>query len=139
MANNTQIFFILSCSLNIIAGLLHLWVIIKGPDGYRRFGAGEKMARMAEKGRLYPHLITLTIATVLFFFAYLCLSEIGMVPAVPFARYLLWILTAVYLIRGFIPLLTYRWVPLFQTQFFIISSVIVLGMGGTHFAALLTS
>jgi len=112
-------------------------VIIKGGDGYRQYGAGERLARMAEQGRLYPHVLTLAIASALFFFAYLCLSQIDVVPAPPLAREILWALTAVYVVRGLVPLLSYRWVALFQTRFFVISSIIVLGFGGVHLAALL--
>ena len=132
-----DVYFALACGLNGIAASLHLWVIVEGADGYRRFGAGEKMARMAEQGRIYPHVITFFIAGALFFFAYLCLSQIGTVPAPPLAREVLWALTAVYLVRGLVPLLAYRWLTLYQTRFFVISSVIVLGFGGVHLAALI--
>ena len=133
----TNFYFFLACGLNTIAALLHLWVIYKGPEGYRQFGAGEGMARMAEQGRLYPPILTLGIASALLFFAYLCLSQTGAVPAPPLAREILWILTGVYILRGVYPLAAYRWVPLFQSTFFVSSSVIVLGFGSVHLMAML--
>ena len=51
--------------LNAAAAILHLAVILGGPDWYRFFGAGEGMARMAEQGMVRPVLITLGIAAIL--------------------------------------------------------------------------
>ncbi len=48
--------------LSAAAALLHLAIVAGGPDWYRFFGAGEGMARMAERGLLRPTLITLAIA-----------------------------------------------------------------------------
>ncbi len=46
--------------------MLHLEIIIGGPDWYRFFGAGEGMAQMAEKGIAYSDIAATSIATVLF-------------------------------------------------------------------------
>jgi hypothetical protein len=43
--------------LSIAAALLHLACIPGGPDWYRFFGAGEPIARAAERGMWTPHLI----------------------------------------------------------------------------------
>src|SRR3712207_8305625 len=47
------------------ASLLHLAIIFGGPEWYRFFGAGERMARLAARGSLYPTLVTAGIASVL--------------------------------------------------------------------------
>jgi hypothetical protein len=36
--------------MSVAASLLHIGCIIGGPDWYRFFGAGEQMAKMAERG-----------------------------------------------------------------------------------------
>src|SRR5688500_8521572 len=51
--------------LSAVAAALHIGVILGGPAWYRFFGAGEGMARMAERGSAKPALITLGIAIVL--------------------------------------------------------------------------
>lgn len=52
-------------SLSALAALLHVAVVVGGPDWYRFFGAGEAMAQGAERGSLYPPLVTLAIAAIL--------------------------------------------------------------------------
>jgi hypothetical protein len=134
----TPIFFLIAAALNAVGGCLHLWIIYAGPDGYRKFGAGEKMARMAADGRKYPTFITLAIAAALFLFTALCLSQTDLVPALPLAREILWLLAVVYLVRGIVPLVSFPWVRLFRTSFFIKSSIIVLGFSLVHFLALMS-
>jgi hypothetical protein len=48
--------------LSAAAALLHVAIIAGGPDWYRFFGAGERMAHMAELGLLRPTLFALGIA-----------------------------------------------------------------------------
>lgn len=132
----TDTLFLIAAGLNAIASLCHLWVIHGGAEEYRRFGAGEDMARMAEEGRFYPHFLTFGIASALALFSYLCLSQSGLVPVPPYAREILWILTGVYLLRGIVPLISFPWVSMFNTRFFVISSVIVTGLGLVHLVAL---
>jgi len=51
--------------LSAIAALLHLGCIPGGPAWYRFFGAGERMARLAEAGSWRPAVVTLSIAALL--------------------------------------------------------------------------
>ena len=132
----TDTLFLIASGLNAVASLCHLWVIYGGANEYRRFGAGEDMARMAEEGRLYPHILTFGIASALALFSYLCLSQAGLVPVPPFAPEILWMLTVVYLLRGIVPLVSFPWVSMFNTRFFVVSSAIVTAMGLVHLAAL---
>jgi hypothetical protein len=133
----TPVFFYVAAALNALGGALHLWIIYVGADGYRKFGAGEKMAQMAADGRKYPTVLTLGIASTLFLFAALCLSQTDLLPTLPLAHEILWLLAFVYLGRGIVPLLTFPWVRLFRTPFFIKSSIIVLGFSLVHFLALM--
>lgn len=51
--------------LSALAAALHLAVIVGGPDLYRFFGAGEALARAAERGSVVPALVTFGIAALL--------------------------------------------------------------------------
>jgi putative oxidoreductase len=44
------------CSLAV--AILHIAIIIGGPEWYRFFGAGEEMALMSESGSFYPTMLT---------------------------------------------------------------------------------
>ncbi len=68
---------LLAAALNAIIGVLHLAVIAVGPRWYRLFGAGERMAVAAEKGRWYPALVTAAIACVLLAWSAYALSAAG--------------------------------------------------------------
>ena len=61
--------------------MLHLAIIAGGPDWYRFFGAGEGMARMAERGMLKPALITLGIAAILAVWAAYAFAGAGLIRA----------------------------------------------------------
>ena len=82
------------------ASLLHIAIIIGGPRWYRFFGAGERMARLAASGSLYPAVVTSTLAVILAVWALYALSGAGFVRPLPFLRLALAVIAAVYLIRG---------------------------------------
>jgi hypothetical protein len=86
--------------LSAIAALMHIAIIIGGPDWYRFFGAGEAMARAAEQGRLMPTLITLGIAAVLMVWAAYAFSGAGLIPRLPLLRIALVIISSIYLLRA---------------------------------------
>lgn len=95
-----QPFLILAGSLSLLAAVLHLAVIVGGPDWYRFFGAGEGMARMAERGMIQPTLITIGIAAVLAIWAAYAYSGAGVIPRLPLLRTGLVVITGIYLARG---------------------------------------
>ena len=123
--------------LNICAGLAHLWVIA-GRDGarYRLFGAGEELAAQADAGKVFPHLVTIGIAAALFLFGWLAFAEAGLVPQFWYGLEILWLLAAVYFIRGLVPLLAAPFFKAFATPFSLISSLIVLFFAVVHLVAL---
>ena len=88
--------------LSTLAALLHLGVIAGGPGWYRFFGAGERMARMAEQGSPTPALITFGIALVLFVWAAYAFAGAGLIRRLPLMRIGLVMITAIYLLRGMI-------------------------------------
>jgi hypothetical protein len=97
--------------MSVAASLLHIAVILGGPDWYRFFGAGEAMARAAEQGRIAPTLITLIIAGILAIWATFAFGAAGSGRQLPLTRTALIAITAVLLARtglGFVPSL---WAP----------------------------
>jgi hypothetical protein len=84
------------------AAVLHLAVIAGGPNWYRFFGAGEGMARLAERGSSKPTLITLGIATLLAVWSAFALAGAGAIPRLPLLRTALVAISAVYLLRGLV-------------------------------------
>jgi len=88
--------------LSAAAAILHLAVIIGGPDWYRFFGAGEAIARMAEDGHWYPVVITIGIAAVLSLWAAYAFAGSGLIPRLPLMRTALVVISTVYLLRGLV-------------------------------------
>ena len=86
--------------LSILAALLHIAIIIGGPDWYRTFGAGEEMAVMAEQGSWIPTVSTLAIFLLLFTWGMYAFSGAGLIKRLPFIKSILVIISAIYLLRG---------------------------------------
>ena len=127
MAQNP--FLIVGGVLSAAASLLHLAVIAGGPSWYRFFGAGEGMARMAERGSLTPTLVTLGIATVLAVWAAYAFAGAGLIARLPLMRTALVLISAVYLLRGLVVLPAFVLNPGGVMPFMIWSSLIVLVYG----------
>lgn len=122
-------FLIAGGVLSGAASLLHLAVIAGGPSWYRFFGAGEGMARMAERGSLTPTLVTLGIATVLAVWAAYAFAGAGLIPRLPLMRTALVLISAVYLLRGLVLIPALVLNPGGVTPFVLWSSLIVLVYG----------
>ena len=88
--------------LSAAASLLHLAVIAGGPDWYRFFGAGEGMARMAERGEITPTLTTIGIATILAIWAAYAFAGAGVIRRLPLMRTALVLISTIYLLRGLV-------------------------------------
>jgi hypothetical protein len=115
--------------LSAIAALMHIAIIIGGPDWYRFFGAGEGMARAAEQGRLMPTLVTLGISAVLAIWSAYAFSGAGLIPRLPLLQTALVIISSIYLLRALavVPALLTRTEQ--SATFWLWSSVIVLIYG----------
>jgi hypothetical protein len=95
------------------------------------------MARLAESGSWYPGLITLVIAAILAGWAAYALSGAGLLPALPYVRSVLVVITAIYLLRGVAGLLLSVVAPGYNgVAFWVWSSVICLLFGAVHAAGL---
>ncbi len=115
--------------MSLIAALLHIAIIIGGPDWYRAFGAGEEMAIMAEEGSWYPALVTSGIAFVLFLWALYGFSGAGLIRRLPLLKSGLVIISAIYLMRGLAVIPIYFLMPEIIDSFLIWSSLICLVYG----------
>ena len=115
--------------LSTVASLLHVATIVGGSDWYRFFGAGEEMARAAERGSVMPALVTAAIATILAVWALYAFSAAGLVRRLPLMRTALVVITGVYMLRALalVPLLALK--PQLVDTFAVVSSLIVLCYG----------
>jgi hypothetical protein len=123
---------IASAALSAVAALMHVGCIIGGPSWYRFFGAGERMAKAAERGSMYPALVTSGITAVLLVWAAYALSAAGVLPSLPLLRVGIVVITAVYLIRGLVLVPVLIVAPGKATPFVIWSSLSCLGYGAVH-------
>jgi len=116
--------------MSLVAAVVHIACIFGGPDWYRFFGAGEPIARAAERGSWVPPLMTLAIASILAIWAAYAFAGAGRLPRLPLMRTALVAISAIYLARGLIII----YPPLFNRSdlswaFMLWSSLIVLAMG----------
>jgi hypothetical protein len=115
--------------LSAVASVAHLACIGLGAPAYRFMGAGERMARAVEAGKVKPTLVTLAIASILLIWAVYAFSGAGIAPPLPLTKLVLVLISAVYLSRAFaFPLLR----PVFpenSTTFWLVSSGICLVLG----------
>ena len=129
---NINLLLLTGAALSAIAAVLHIGIVIGGPSWYRFFGAGEEFAVAAEKKKVWPHVITLGIAAVLFAWTAYALSGAGVIEPLPYAAAVLVAIAAIYTLRGaaLIPLLLFARDR--ATPFLIWSSVICLVYGAVH-------
>jgi hypothetical protein len=125
---------LISSVCSLLAALLHVYVIVKGPWAYRFFGAGETLATMAERGSWLPGLLTAGITVVFLVFAAYFAAGAGVVPSLPYMRVALIGIAAVYTLRG--ALLLPVWLSGTRISAFDFwSSLVSLGIGLLHCAA----
>lgn len=123
---------ILAGVLSTLAAIAHLVCMAMGGAAFRLMGAGERMARAIEAGRLQPVLVTVGIAAVLRGWAAYAFSGAGVIGKLPFAKLVLPGISFVFLARalGF-PLLR-PFFPENSTTFWLISSGICLVIGALY-------
>lgn len=91
---------IIAAVLSALGGIIHLGIIIGGPDWYRFFGAGEEMAQMAEKGLAYPAIATGSIALILFVWSIYAFSGAGIIKRLPLLKTGLVLIASILMIRA---------------------------------------
>lgn len=117
-----------AAALSVIGAILHLAVIVGGPDWYRAFGAGEAIARAAQRGSPVPALMTMGIATILMAWAAYALSAAGLLPRLPLRTLALLAIIAVLAARGLAVFVPDWWRPDLSSTFKLWSSLFVLAM-----------
>jgi hypothetical protein len=127
-----NIFLIFGAVGSGIAAILHLGCIMFGAPWYRFFGAGEKMAQLAEAGSSAPTRITSGIVLVLMIWTYCALAGTGMVPKPPLLRVLLSGIATVYLIRALMFFALMKIMPGRSIEFWLWSSAICMILGVAH-------
>ena len=113
----------------LLAAAAHLAVIAGGPEWYRAFGAGERMARAAERGAWTPALMTIGIATILAVWAAYAFAGAGLFARLPLQRTALVLIALVLLVRGLGFVVPGAWRPELSYGFKLWSSLIVLALG----------
>ncbi|MEE9347712.1 MAG: hypothetical protein V3U82_05925 [Robiginitomaculum sp.] len=128
--------------LSFIAAGLHLACLVGGPEWLRFFGAGERIAGMAERGSWYPGVVTLIIATALMVWGMYAIVGAAAMDSdsvalnLPFLKWILVAITAVYLARGALPFIAAIFKPEILVPFTVWSSVICLIYGAFHLVGL---
>ncbi|WP_460452880.1 hypothetical protein [Arenimonas aestuarii] len=119
-----------------LAAVAHLGCIVFGAPWYRFLGAGEQMTQMHLAGHWYPTAATLVIAGMLFTWSAYALSGAVLIRRLPLLRFVLCIITGIYLARGlgFYFLLPYF--PGNSPVFWAVSSGICLIIGLVHLVGL---
>lgn len=127
-----------AAALNAIAALLHLGCIAFGAPWYRFFGAGERMAQLAEAGSVHPALVATAIATVLLAWSGYALSGAGAMRRLPLLRTALCAITGIYLLRALVgfPLALMHGALGRSATFWFWSSTICLAFGLVHLIGL---
>ena len=129
---------IVGASCSAAAALAHLACIVWGAPAYRLMGAGEKMARAAEAGKIQPTLVTLVISGVLLLWAAYALGGAGVIDLLPLSRLALPAICVVYLGRAVaFPLLRAAF-PENSRNFWMVSSGICLFIGLVHLYGVLS-
>lgn len=95
-----NIFLKIGGVLSFAVAFLHIAIIFIGAPGYRYFGAGENMARLAASGSLMPAVITCGIAIVLALCGFYAFSGVRMIRPLPPRKIVLSLISAVYILRG---------------------------------------
>jgi hypothetical protein len=130
-------FLLAAGTLDAIAALLHAGCIVFGAPWYRFFGAGERMAELAEQGSTYPTKVSSAIVLVLAAWSAYAFSAAGLLPALPLRAPVLCVVSAIFLLRGAaVAVLVFR--PLGRSiAFWWWSSAICLVLGALHLTGLI--
>jgi len=123
--------------LSLLAAALHVAIIFGGAAWYRFFGAGERMAHLAEQGSASPAITTGFITLLLTACGLYALSGAGAIVRLPLVRPALVVITAVYLGRGLLGFFALRltnnaYVHELSSQFWFVSSLIITTVGVIH-------
>jgi putative oxidoreductase len=126
--------FIFGSALTFLGSMLHIAIMIGGPDWYLASGAGENIAKLAESGSMYPSFIGSILVCIFFGWSLYALSGAGIIRRLPFLKICLMLITGLCIVRGvygfFVPLLfNSAYVVSLGMWFWVLSSIIWLAIG----------
>ncbi|MFZ1891527.1 MAG: hypothetical protein WAU37_04990 [Formosimonas sp.] len=140
MTTSSTLAFIALCiggTFSLVAGVLHFACIFIGAPAFRFLGAGEDLAKAAERGLLFPSFVAFGIGSVLVVWSAYAFSAIGFGPSLPLTRYALVAISFVYLARAFaFPLLRPAF-PENSLTFWWVTSVLSLVGGLSYLSGLI--
>jgi len=119
-------------TFSILVALLHVAIILGGPDWYRFWGAGEQMATLEENGSLLPDLLTFFIAIIFFIWGLYAYSGAGLIRRLPLLKTALVVISSIYTICGLL-LFIDIFSPQHLTVFMLITSIVSFIAGLAHF------
>ncbi|MDC2889721.1 hypothetical protein [Psychrosphaera algicola] len=133
--------FIYGAVLTFLGCILHIAIIIGGPEWYLASGAGENMAKLAETGSIYPAFIGVILVCIFFGWSLYALSGAGVIRRLPFLKECLILISALCMVRGlygfFVPFLfDSPYVASLGVWFWVYSSTIWLVIGLFYAAGL---
>jgi hypothetical protein len=137
LEDNMNIWFLLAALGNVAIALLHVYIIKKGEQAYRFFGAGEQMAQAAARGSSLPALVTSGIVLVFAVWGLYALQGAGVGLGLPWAQPILYLIAAIYTLRGLGVVLVFSKHP--EQVFIVVSSLVSLSMGGLHFLGIMAA
>lgn len=120
-----------------LAALLHVGCIVYGAPWYRFFGAGEKMAQLADVGSKRPSIITSFIVATLAGWSIYALSGAGVITPLPLLRSALVSITAIYILRAFAGIPAAFIDHERSNEFWLWSSLVCLTIGSIHLVGLI--
>ncbi len=119
-------------TFSVLVALLHVAIIIGGPDWYRFWGAGEQMATLEENGSLLPDLLTFFITVIFLIWGLYAYSGAGLIRRQPLLKTALILISSIYTIRGLL-LVIYIFRQEYATSFMLLTSIVSLIVGLIHF------
>jgi hypothetical protein len=119
-------------TFSFLVALLHVAIILGGPDWYRFWGAGEQMAKLEENGSLLPDIITFFVVIVFLIWGLYAYSGAGLIRRLPLLKTGLVVISSIYTIRGLLPVI-FILRPEYMTDFLLWTSMVSLIAGLTHF------
>ena len=81
---------------------LHAAIILAGGPAYRYFGAGERMARLADRGSSEPTFITIVLVLMFASWAAYAFAGAGLIARLPRLRTVLLLIGLIYAGRGLV-------------------------------------
>lgn len=129
-------FLLAGALFTAVAAVAHLGCIVFGAPWYRFLGAGEQMAKLDLADHWYPTVASLVIAGVLFIWSAYALSGAGLIRRLPLQRFVLVVVTGIFLLRGIGFYFLMPYFPGNTPTFWAVSSGICLVIGIVHLIGL---